>query len=190
LRCPPPAILEDADNRLLALALEVFTDLLAQLQQLDSRLTAYDQRVWRLANQMPEAKRLMGAHGVGPLIATALIAKVADARLFDNSRQFAVWVGLVPHQYAGSDKARQGGKHGSRRSLSAQTARSRRALDHVPIEGENPPQEPIGCCGWGATRLQQGHCCAGGKAGQNPLGIGGPRSQVAGVCLSHRISEH
>jgi transposase len=57
---------------------------------------------------MPEAKRLMGVDGVGPLIATALIATVGDARLFDNDRQFAAWLGLVLRQYCSGGKARYG----------------------------------------------------------------------------------
>jgi len=108
LRRQLPEILEDAENRLPALAREVFADLSEQLQELDRRLKAYDQRIRDLANQMPEAKRLMGVDGVGPLIATALIATIGDARLFDNGRQFAAWLGLVPRQYSSGGKARHG----------------------------------------------------------------------------------
>jgi transposase len=81
---------------------------LEQFQELDRRLKAYDQRIRDLANQLPEAKRLMGVDGVGPLIATALIATIGDARLFDNGRQFAAWLGGAPRQYSSGGKARHG----------------------------------------------------------------------------------
>ena len=32
--------------------------------------------------------------GVGPLIATAVVAAIADGRMFRNGRQFAAWLGL------------------------------------------------------------------------------------------------
>ena len=44
--------------------------------------------------------------GVGPLIATAMVAAVADGKAFRNGRQFAAWLGLVPRQHSSGDKQR------------------------------------------------------------------------------------
>ena len=108
LRKALPDILENADNRLPDLAREIMADLRAQLNEADQRIKGYDQRIRQLANTMPQAKRLMAVDGVGPLIATALIATAGDARLFDNGRQFAAWLGLVPLQYSTGGKPRHG----------------------------------------------------------------------------------
>ena len=46
--------------------------------------------------------------GIGPLTATALIGSVADAKQFNNGRQFAAWLGLVPRQYTTGGHVRLG----------------------------------------------------------------------------------
>ena len=42
----------------------------------------------------------MKVEGVGPLIATALIAAVGDARQFHRERELSAWLGLVPRQHS------------------------------------------------------------------------------------------
>ena len=44
--------------------------------------------------------------GIGPLIATALVAALSDGKTFKNGRQFAAWLGLVPRQHSSGGKAR------------------------------------------------------------------------------------
>jgi transposase len=46
--------------------------------------------------------------GVGPLIATAIVATVADASAFRSGREFAAWLGLVPRQKSTGGKPRLG----------------------------------------------------------------------------------
>ena len=46
------------------------------------------------SNQM--SKRLHYIPGVGPMLATALVAGVADPRTFRSGRNFSAWIGLVP----------------------------------------------------------------------------------------------
>ena len=50
----------------------------------------------------------MAVEGVGPVIATALIASAGDATTFDNGRQFAAWLGLVPRQHSTGGRTRLG----------------------------------------------------------------------------------
>jgi transposase len=42
--------------------------------------------------------------GVGPKIATAVIAAVGDGREFENGRHMAAWLGLVPRQHSSGDR--------------------------------------------------------------------------------------
>jgi hypothetical protein len=42
--------------------------------------------------------------GIGPLTATALVASIGDAKNFDNGRQFAAWLGVVPRQHSSGGK--------------------------------------------------------------------------------------
>ena len=43
-----------------------------------------------------------------PLTASAIVASVGNAHEFDNGRQFAAWLGLVPRQYSTGGKTRLG----------------------------------------------------------------------------------
>ncbi|HKJ21591.1 MAG TPA: IS110 family transposase [Gammaproteobacteria bacterium] len=108
LRRALPELLEDADNGLPALAREVFAERNSHLRALDARIEAYDRHLSTLARHMAPARRLMQVPGVGPLTATAVVATVGDARVFRNGRQFAAWLGLVPHQRSTGGKARLG----------------------------------------------------------------------------------
>jgi transposase len=42
--------------------------------------------------------------GVGPVIATALLATVGDARQFKSGRELSAWLGLVPREHSGGQR--------------------------------------------------------------------------------------
>ena len=44
--------------------------------------------------------------GIGPVIATALVATVGDAKAFTSGRHLAAWLGLVPRQHSSGGKER------------------------------------------------------------------------------------
>src|SRR6516162_4460542 len=50
------------------------------------------------------ARRLDEIPGVGPALATALVASVADPRAFRSGRDFSSWIGLVPKQHSSGGK--------------------------------------------------------------------------------------
>src|SRR5262249_57430974 len=54
--------------------------------------------------------------GVGPIVATALVAEVGDWKTFSSGRSLAAWIGLVPRQHSTGGKQRLGGisKRGNR----------------------------------------------------------------------------
>ncbi|WP_425469389.1 IS110 family transposase [Paraburkholderia azotifigens] len=54
----------------------------------------------------PASQRLEKIRGVGPLIATAVIAAAGSAKEFSNGRQFAAWLGLTPRQHSSGGKDR------------------------------------------------------------------------------------
>lgn len=49
---------------------------------------------------------LMKLPGVGPLIASAMVATIGDAHVFKNGREMAAYIGLVPRQYSTGGKPR------------------------------------------------------------------------------------
>jgi transposase len=50
------------------------------------------------------SSKLAGVPGIGPITASALIATIGDAKNFDNGRQVAAWLGLVPRQHSSGGK--------------------------------------------------------------------------------------
>jgi transposase len=101
-------VLLDEQERLAALGREIFAELAQRIAELDAHILAYDRRIDALVRQSEAARRLLQIPGVGPITASALVASVGDAKMFDNGRQFAAWLGLVPKQYSTGGKTRLG----------------------------------------------------------------------------------
>ena len=77
------------------------SELIEQLEALrtaTARITALDKQLASWQRSEPECQRITAIPGVGPLIATATIASIADAQQFRSGREFAAYLGLVPRQ--------------------------------------------------------------------------------------------
>ena len=75
--------------------------------------------------------------GVGPALATALVASIADPRAFRSGRDFSAWVGLVPRQNSsgGKDKLGSISKQGDRYLRSLFTAGALAVIRYAKIHG-------------------------------------------------------
>ncbi len=100
-----PEILEDGENDLPG----VFRQL---LQRLGEHFKALDRQVADLEVQIQiwhrdnvASRKLAQIPGIGPLTASALVASIGDANSFDNGRQLAAWLGLVPRQHSTGGKS-------------------------------------------------------------------------------------
>ena len=102
-----PAVIAEAE--LSNLAREVFTDLLDQFGDLNRHVDKMDAKIVAICRSHAACRRLAKLPGVGPVIATALVAAVDDGRHFRSGRELAVRIGLVPRQYTTGGKARLGG---------------------------------------------------------------------------------
>jgi len=83
-------------------------DLLSEVQRLDERIAQYDRHIARIAREDARAAQLMRLRGVGETTATALVAMIGNGHEFNNARQLAAWLGLVPGQYSSGGKQRLG----------------------------------------------------------------------------------
>ena len=83
-------------------------DLLAEIRRLDEQIDIYDQHIRLMAQADDRSKRLMDMPGIGPTTASALLAAIGNGHDFDNGRQVAAWLGLVPGQYSSGGKNRLG----------------------------------------------------------------------------------
>jgi transposase len=80
----------------------------AQLRRIKEQILEFDRliRAWHRSNEM--SMRLDEAPGVGPVLATALVAAVADPKSFRSGRNFSAWIGIVPKQHSSGGKNRLG----------------------------------------------------------------------------------
>ena len=102
-------VIEDGeDHRVPPMARECLMALRAQLDLVKRQILEADRRIlaWHRASEV--SQRLDDIPGVGPLIATALVASVPDPHAFKSGRDLAAWIGLVPKQNSTGGKARLG----------------------------------------------------------------------------------
>ena len=106
LRKAIPMWLEDAENGLSHPFRHLLHGVWRDLNVLDDRVAELDQGINKIADSHPMAKRLQQLRGVGPMVATALIATVGDGRQFANGRQMSASIGLTPKQHSSGNKDR------------------------------------------------------------------------------------
>src|SRR2546428_14182981 len=89
-------VADPGDKRLPEVARTCVAALGSQLRILKTQILQFDRMImaWHRSNET--SKRLDQLPGVGPALATALVASVADPKAFRSGRDFSAWVGLVP----------------------------------------------------------------------------------------------
>jgi transposase len=101
-------VADAGDERLPAEARACLQMLAAQLGVVKAQILENDRRIMADARSTELGRRLMGIPGVGPLLASALVASVADPGIFRSGRDLAAWIGLVPRQNSSGGKERLG----------------------------------------------------------------------------------
>jgi transposase len=102
-------VMDDSDKRIPVMARQALKMITGQIDELQTRISALEAQVLAWHKNNPVSQRLATIPGVGPIIATAITATVADASVFRSGREFAAWLGLVPRQNSTGGKARLGG---------------------------------------------------------------------------------
>ena len=106
LRRTIPSWLEDAENGLTDYFRSLLNGLWSDLILLDDRVLEMDRKIERLANSHAVTRRLQQLRGVGPMVATALVATVGNAEQYPKGRHMAAALGLTPRQYSSGGKQR------------------------------------------------------------------------------------
>jgi len=65
---------------------------------IEGQIEDLTEQIQTIARDEPSCQRLQDVPGVGPLVATAMVAAVGNGSAFTKGRQFAAWLGLVPKQ--------------------------------------------------------------------------------------------
>lgn len=101
-------VADEDDHRLPAPARACLQMLAAQLDVVKAQILDNDRKILADARSTELGRRLMDVPGVGPLLASALVAAVADPAIFRTGRDLAAWIGLVPRQNSSGGKERLG----------------------------------------------------------------------------------
>lgn len=96
----------DHTNELTGLSRDLLATLADELAGLEARLQELDHQLVALCRQSELCRRVSSVPGIGPVIATALVASIGDGRQFKNGRELAAWIGLVPRQRSSGGKIR------------------------------------------------------------------------------------
>ena len=99
-------VADPEDRRVPPLARELLQVLAEHLRGLAERMAELDRRLVEAARGDAACARLAAVPGIGPVIATALVATVGDAKAFASGRHLAAWAGLVPRQHSSGGKER------------------------------------------------------------------------------------
>ena len=169
-----PELLAGADDRL-SPALRHLVDVLwSEWCATDRAVEALTKEIEVIAARDESCRRLLTVPGVGPLVATAMVAAIADGSAFRRARDFAVWLGLVPKQSSTGEGA-SGWHHQAGQHLSAPAPDPR--CSQLPAErpARWPPAWRLGEWPGEEGAHERRHGGSGQQAGPGRLGGAGAR---------------
>jgi transposase len=109
-------VLAARDDRIPVAARLSLEALARQYANITAEIRVIEKQIHAWHRSCEESRRLEEIPGVGPIVATALVAEVGDWKAFSSGRSLAAWIGLVPRQHSTGGKDRLGGisKQGNR----------------------------------------------------------------------------
>jgi transposase len=133
-------VTDASDNRVPVVARMCLAALGSQLRQLKEQILEFDRMIMAWHRSHEASRRLDAIPGVGPILATALVASVADPKTFRSGRNFSAWIGLVPKQHSSGGKDRLGSisKQGDRYLRSLFMAGALAVIRYAKIHGTKP----------------------------------------------------
>jgi transposase len=172
LRQQLPQILATRSDVLSPRMIRIIGDLVEDWAHLDERVETVTDEIEGSARTDVSCGRLMTVPGIGPIIASVMVAAVGDGAAFTKGRDFAAWLGLVPRQMSTGDRTILGRitKRGNRylRMLFIQGAR---AIQLHPASWAKHSFGP-----WLTAAAQRLHCNVLTVALANKLARIAPRS--------------
>jgi len=104
------------DDRIPPAARGILDVLARQYGAIGAEIGSIDKSILALHRSCEVSRRLAEIPGIGPIVATALVAEIGDWKAFRSGRNLAAWIGLVPKQHTTGGKDRLGSitKQGNR----------------------------------------------------------------------------
>ncbi len=99
-----PELLEDAENALTTISRTAFAEQYERLLEIDREIQRHDAKISQLCQTNELSKQLMSVPGVGSTIASIVAADLGEAQHYENARQYAASLGIVPKQHSSGGK--------------------------------------------------------------------------------------
>ena len=109
-------LLDENDSLLNEKVKILLNGLREELQHLNDEIDSHTEILEKLAKEDELCKRITTLPGIGPISATAVIAKIGNGNEFQKGRELSAYLGLVPKQHSSGEKQLLLGisKHGDR----------------------------------------------------------------------------
>ena len=101
-----PEVLENVNENLTPRMRNLVAMLWSEWKDLELQIVQMNDEVERIASSDAACRRLRQIPGIGPLVATAIVASIGNGAAFRKGREFAAWMGLLPKQHSTGGKAR------------------------------------------------------------------------------------
>jgi transposase len=106
LKQATPVTPENADAILTPRMRDLVSLLWSEWKDLEQQIVAMNEEVEQIVSSDPACQRLRQIPGIGPLVATAIVAAIGNGSTFRKGREFSSWLGLVPRQHSIGGNAR------------------------------------------------------------------------------------
>jgi transposase len=99
-------VLENAEADLTPMMRNLINVLWDEWKIVDRQIEELGHELERISAADAGCTRIRKIPGIGPVVATAIVAAIGNGAAFRKGREFAAWLGIVPRQYSTGDKAK------------------------------------------------------------------------------------
>ena len=98
-------VLENAEADLTPRMRNLINVLWSEWKLIEQQLEELNDELERICAADAGCTRIRQIPGIGPVVATAIVAAIGNGAAFHKGREFAAWLGIVPRQYSTGGKA-------------------------------------------------------------------------------------
>ena len=106
LRAAMADVLENAEADLTPMMRNLINTLWGEWKTVEVQIEELGDELERISAADAGCTRIRQIPGIGPVVATAIVAAIGNGAAFRKGRDFAAWLGIVPRQYSTGGKAR------------------------------------------------------------------------------------
>jgi transposase len=99
-------VLENAEADLTPIMRNLIDTLWGEWKMVEQQIEELTDKLEQISTCDAGCSRIRKIPGIGPVVATAIVAAIGNGAAFRKGREFAAWLGVVPRQHSTGGKAR------------------------------------------------------------------------------------